>query len=110
MTVDDTDDGYLTSGFQGHELANAAELLRDYAPFAEDGLDVVKTSMIVTNEIFSAVYVQLATMESFSMNDSKPLKDAAVVIIEQVHALVPCLLANDTKHLPVESRVSLTQD
>ncbi|KAF2996744.1 hypothetical protein E8E14_000449 [Neopestalotiopsis sp. 37M] len=45
VTVDDTDDGYLTSGFQGHELANAAELLRDYAPFAEDGLDVVKTFM-----------------------------------------------------------------
>lgn len=45
VTVDDTDDGYLTSGFQGHELANAAELLRDYTPFAENGLDVVKTFM-----------------------------------------------------------------
>ncbi|ETS78435.1 hypothetical protein PFICI_10497 [Pestalotiopsis fici W106-1] len=45
VTIDDTDDGYLTSGFQGHELANAAELLRDYAPFAEDGLDAVKTFM-----------------------------------------------------------------
>ncbi|ORY60922.1 chondroitin AC/alginate lyase [Pseudomassariella vexata] len=31
------DDAYLASGFQGHELANAAELLRDYAPFSAPG-------------------------------------------------------------------------
>ncbi|KAF7889697.1 uncharacterized protein EAF02_002112 [Botrytis sinoallii] len=32
------DDQYLTTGLQGHELVNAAELIRDYAPFAESGL------------------------------------------------------------------------
>ncbi|KAL2852224.1 chondroitin AC/alginate lyase [Aspergillus pseudodeflectus] len=31
------DDKYLSAGLQGYELANAAELLRDYAPFHEDG-------------------------------------------------------------------------
>lgn len=35
---DDVDDQYLTTGLQGHELVNAAELIRDYAPFAESGL------------------------------------------------------------------------
>lgn len=40
-----TDDAYLTAGFQGHELANAGELLRDYAPFAESGLDVFTNMM-----------------------------------------------------------------
>ncbi|KAL2801218.1 chondroitin AC/alginate lyase [Aspergillus keveii] len=33
------DDKYLSAGLQGYELANAAELLRDYAPFIEDGWD-----------------------------------------------------------------------
>ncbi|KAL3493154.1 chondroitin AC/alginate lyase [Aspergillus germanicus] len=33
------DDKYLSAGLQGYELANAAELLRDYAPFMEDGWD-----------------------------------------------------------------------
>ncbi|KAJ0416594.1 chondroitin AC/alginate lyase [Aspergillus carlsbadensis] len=33
------DDKYLSAGLQGYELANAAELLRDYAPFVEDGWD-----------------------------------------------------------------------
>ena len=32
------DDEYLTTGLQGHQLANAAELLRDYSPFAESGM------------------------------------------------------------------------
>jgi hypothetical protein len=41
------DDDYLTAGMQGHELANAAELLRDYAPFAESGLTAL-TDMITT--------------------------------------------------------------
>ncbi|KAF4963194.1 hypothetical protein FSARC_8772 [Fusarium sarcochroum] len=35
------DDAYLTAGLQGYELANAAELLRDYKPFAEKGLSNV---------------------------------------------------------------------
>ena len=41
------DDKYLTSGLQGHQLANAAELLRDYPPFAENGLTIV-TRMMTT--------------------------------------------------------------
>lgn len=32
-------DAYLAAGLQGHELANAAELLRDYQPFMDDGWD-----------------------------------------------------------------------
>jgi len=35
---DEGDDQYLTTGMQGHQLVNAAELIRDYAPFAENGL------------------------------------------------------------------------
>ncbi|KAL2835461.1 chondroitin AC/alginate lyase [Aspergillus pseudoustus] len=31
------DDRYLSAGLQGYELANAAELLRDYAPFVAEG-------------------------------------------------------------------------
>jgi hypothetical protein len=38
------DDEYLTTGLQGHELANAAELIRDYVPFAESGMQTF-TSM-----------------------------------------------------------------
>ena len=41
------DDKFLTSGFQGHELANAAELLRDYPPFRKDGLATV-TNFLTT--------------------------------------------------------------
>lgn len=33
------DDEYLTAGLQGYELANAAELIRDYTPFAESGME-----------------------------------------------------------------------
>ncbi|KAJ5917410.1 hypothetical protein N7466_010964 [Penicillium verhagenii] len=32
------DDQYLVAGLQGHELANAGELLRDYPPFKKSGL------------------------------------------------------------------------
>jgi len=32
------DDKYLSSGLQGYELANAAELLRDYPPFSKNDL------------------------------------------------------------------------
>lgn len=42
-------DAYLAAGFQGHELANAAELLRDYQPFRDDGFDTF-TSMM--NNVF----------------------------------------------------------
>ncbi|RAL66041.1 hypothetical protein DID88_005702 [Monilinia fructigena] len=36
--LDKDDDQYLTAGFQGYELANAAELIRDFTPFANNGL------------------------------------------------------------------------
>lgn len=35
------DDDYLTAGLQGYQLANAAELLRDYGPFARNQLPAV---------------------------------------------------------------------
>jgi hypothetical protein len=41
------DDKYLTAGLQGYQLANAAELLRDYPPFARNGLTTV-TRMLTT--------------------------------------------------------------
>jgi len=41
------DDKYLTAGLQGHQLANAAELLRDYPPFARNGFATV-TRMLTT--------------------------------------------------------------
>ncbi|KPM40403.1 hypothetical protein AK830_g6148 [Neonectria ditissima] len=44
-TLSGGDDAYLTAGLQGYELANAAELLRDYAPFAESGLAAVTGMM-----------------------------------------------------------------
>ncbi|KAK7430747.1 hypothetical protein QQZ08_002791 [Neonectria magnoliae] len=46
-TLSGGDEAYLIAGLQGYELANAAELLRDYAPFAESGLSAV-TSMMTT--------------------------------------------------------------
>lgn len=46
--VNSTDmDNYLSAGFQGSELANAGELLRDYKPFADDGLQTF-TNMMTT--------------------------------------------------------------
>lgn len=39
------DDQYLVAGLQGHELANAGELLRDYAPFQKSGLASFQTMM-----------------------------------------------------------------
>lgn len=44
-TLSSGDEAYLTAGFQGHELANAAELLRDFAPFRESGLEEVTNMM-----------------------------------------------------------------
>ena len=41
------DDKYLTAGLQGYQLANTAELLRDYLPFAQNGLATV-TRMLTT--------------------------------------------------------------
>ncbi|RAH80868.1 chondroitin AC/alginate lyase [Aspergillus japonicus CBS 114.51] len=39
------DDQYIVAGLQGHEMANAGELLRDYAPFRENGLASFQTMM-----------------------------------------------------------------
>jgi hypothetical protein len=38
-------DAYLAAGLQGAEMANAAELLRDYAPFMENGFDAFTAMM-----------------------------------------------------------------
>jgi hypothetical protein len=47
--IDGGDDKYLTAGLQGYELANAAELLRDYEPFAANVLPAV---VEMANNIF----------------------------------------------------------
>lgn len=55
-SLGDADDNYLTAGMQGHQLANAAELLRDYIPFAESGLttlvDMMNTVFLSKNLFF----------------------------------------------------------
>ncbi|SPJ73855.1 related to GPI anchored protein [Fusarium torulosum] len=43
------DEAYLTAGLQGYELANAAELLRDYKPFVQKGFSNVVGML---NEVF----------------------------------------------------------
>ncbi|KAF2489948.1 chondroitin AC/alginate lyase [Lophium mytilinum] len=48
-------DAYLNSGFQGFELANAGELLRDYAPFVANGQKAF-TKMMVDIFLHDAVY------------------------------------------------------
>lgn len=45
-SIGSNDDQYLVAGLQGHELANAGELLRDYAPFREKGLDKFNAMMV----------------------------------------------------------------
>ncbi|KAJ6100249.1 hypothetical protein N7467_001784 [Penicillium canescens] len=47
--IDGGDDKYLTAGLQGYELANAAELLRDYEPFTANVLPAV---VEMANNIF----------------------------------------------------------
>jgi hypothetical protein len=49
------DDQYLTTGLQGHQLVNAAELIRDYAPFANSGLKTFTdmfSNVILTKNMF----------------------------------------------------------
>jgi hypothetical protein len=50
------DDEYLITGFQGHQLVNAAELIRDYAPFAGSGLktftDMFRNVILTKNMYF----------------------------------------------------------
>jgi hypothetical protein len=43
------DDAYLSAGLQGYQLANAAELLRDYKPFAQKGFSTVVAFL---NDVF----------------------------------------------------------
>ncbi|OOQ86272.1 exopolysaccharide inner membrane protein [Penicillium brasilianum] len=45
-SIGTNDDQYLVAGLQGHQLANAGELLRDYTPFRENGLDTFRTMMV----------------------------------------------------------------
>ncbi|QSZ37509.1 hypothetical protein DSL72_008607 [Monilinia vaccinii-corymbosi] len=40
QNFENVDDQFLTAGLQGYQLANAAELIRDYAPFAKNGLAI----------------------------------------------------------------------
>jgi hypothetical protein len=47
--IDGGDDKYLTAGLQGYELANAAELLRDYHPFTANVLPAI---IEMANDIF----------------------------------------------------------
>ncbi|OQE81588.1 hypothetical protein PENNAL_c0040G08595 [Penicillium nalgiovense] len=49
ISIDGGDDKYLTAGLQGYELANAAELLRDYQPFVDNVLPAV---VEMANNIF----------------------------------------------------------
>jgi hypothetical protein len=46
ISIGTNDDQYLVAGLQGHQLANAGELLRDYIPFRENGLDKFRTMMV----------------------------------------------------------------
>lgn len=45
QAISGNDDAYLAAGFQGHEFANAGELLRGYEPFTKYGLDEFKSMM-----------------------------------------------------------------
>lgn len=45
-SIGTNDDQYLVAGLQGHQLANVGELLRDYIPFRENGLDIFRTMMV----------------------------------------------------------------
>ncbi|OJJ42770.1 hypothetical protein ASPZODRAFT_75919 [Penicilliopsis zonata CBS 506.65] len=55
-SIGSNDDQYLVAGLQGHELANAAELLRDYEPFQENGLaqfiEMMETVFLAKNIYF----------------------------------------------------------
>lgn len=46
ISTGSNDDQYLLAGLQGHQLTNAGELLRDYAPFRTNGLGGFKRMMV----------------------------------------------------------------
>ncbi|KAL5365841.1 chondroitin AC/alginate lyase [Aspergillus floccosus] len=60
ITFSGGDDRYLSAGLQGYEIANAAELLRDYAPFVQDGWDAFANMAV--NEL-----AQLASIQAISV-------------------------------------------
>lgn len=53
-------DAYLASGLQGHEFANAAELLRDYQPFVDGGWSTFTNMM---NTVFLPMNVAFLNHE-----------------------------------------------
>lgn len=55
VSIGSNDDQYLVAGLQGHQLANAGELLRDYAPFKDNGLAAFQRMMVdvfLTKNVF----------------------------------------------------------
>ncbi|KAJ5505063.1 Chondroitin AC/alginate lyase [Penicillium fimorum] len=62
-TIDGGDDKYLTAGLQGYELANAAELLRDYQPFVDNVLPAV---VEMANNIFIPMHYRWLNHEESS--------------------------------------------
>jgi hypothetical protein len=61
--IDGGDDKYLTAGLQGYELANAAELLRDYEPFTANVLPAV---VEMANNIFVPMHYRWLNHEESS--------------------------------------------
>lgn len=62
------DDQYLTTGFQGHQLVNAAELIRDYTPFADGGL---KTFTDMFSNVFLTKNMYFLNHEAGSEHNPK---------------------------------------
>ncbi|KAF4171598.1 hypothetical protein CNMCM8694_002370 [Aspergillus lentulus] len=60
------DDKYLTAGLQGYELANAAELLRDYEPFATK---VLPSVIDMANKIFIPMHYKWLRHEEPSQHN-----------------------------------------
>lgn len=53
---DVNDDEFLTAGLQGHQLVNAAELLRDYAPFESSGNAQAFTTMFQETFLYKNLF------------------------------------------------------
>ncbi|KAL3419814.1 hypothetical protein PVAG01_08312 [Phlyctema vagabunda] len=51
QSFEQVDEQYLIAGLQGHQLANAAELIRDYEPFASSGMKTF-------TDMFRAVFLE----------------------------------------------------
>ncbi|RLL97955.1 hypothetical protein CFD26_106715 [Aspergillus turcosus] len=60
------DDKYLTAGLQGYQLANAAELLRDYEPFATN---VLPSVIEMANSIFIPMHYRWLRHEEPSQHN-----------------------------------------